>query len=170
MKRSLWLLALLTGLLGCSSTDDAGSAVPPIETGIQPTCISPCTTRYEVRLPSTVTNGTFRSTADVTTLVLDAMRARLATRSDIDVDEGSDPTTTIGAYRLEAAVPTLVYSAGNLSTTVRLYIYRYWGGALVGEVSYSVTAVDVRPSRSIEDKVISAAASAATQNFMNTLP
>lgn len=139
--------------------------------GLHVSCIDPCTTTYEVRLPATVGNGTYRSDAEITKLVLDAMRAKLATRSDIDVDEGRDPTTSANAKQLAASVPSLVYSSsGDLTATVRLLVYTYPGGTLLGGATKRVTMAGVyRINQTKEDLVISTAASQATQWFIDNL-
>lgn len=176
MKRiSGWSLGALALFLaaGCSASVDeaATSTSPPVEpVGVHATCIDPCLIRYEVRLPATVTNGTYRPSSEITPLVLDAMRTELATRSDIDVDEGRDPTTSAHALYLAASVPSLVYSSGNLSATVELRVYTYPGLSLLGNITKRVTATGVYPfDKAKENLVISTAATQATRQFITNI-
>lgn len=166
------LVAVLSwAFIGCSGSavdDAAPPPVSPAEIGVA--CTSPCTITYEVRLSGTVSNATYRPTSEIAPLVLDAIRTRLATRSDIDVDEGRDLTTTLDATSLSASVTSLAYSTSGVTASVRLLVYRYRSGALLGSITKNVTVSGAVPfDTAKENQAISTAATVATQTFIDNL-
>lgn len=169
---ALGAIALILGLAGCSaSAEDSTSTAPQVDpVGLHPSCMDPCTIKYEVRLTSTVGNATYRPDSEITPLVLDAIRAKLATRSDIDVDEGRDLTTSSKALRIAASVTSLVYSSGDLTASIQLLVYRNSSGALLGSITKRVTMPGVYAvDENKENLVISTAASLATQQFIDNI-
>jgi hypothetical protein len=179
MRRSVKALGLVLAVTGAACvgpTDEQGAPaptapidVPAIETQ---TCLPFCQPlpEHEVRISPTIVNGTTRSTASVTPLIVNAIRAKLSADPSIDVDEGSEPTNTNHALLVRGQLSQITYASGNLTVKVSLVVYSYPGLALKGVIPKTLTMQGVAPvDQAKEDQLISLGASLATEQFINNL-
>jgi len=131
-----------------------------------PYCL-PTIPDHEVRILPTITNSTTESTAHVTPIIINAIRAKLANDSNIDVDEGSDPTTSSDALAVRGNLKSVAYLSGNLQVKVELTVFRYPSMSLVGTVPGTLTIGGQSPNQTAEDTAIRVAAGVATKSFID---
>lgn len=167
MKAIVAALVSMLAVAGCAT-----ETAPSVEVKDEPhlACTLPCITIHEVRLPATITNQTYRSTSEVTPIVLGAIRDQLHTSSSFDVDEGRDPTTSPNALELLPRLSSISYHDGSLTVAVVLNIFRYPSMSLVGTISQNVTKPGVTPlDVASENQLIDIASTNATERFMDDI-